>query len=137
MFTSLSIVQLSMIILVPVAALAVLLLLYLLFRNRQSESSPEWMEAHQYCEMKGLPVDQWLVIRSMLKRYATNNPLDTLTYRHEFDRCVKEQISAISGVAQQDKIGETLRDIRIKLDLEKVPIGDTGVQPSILRQKAP
>lgn len=123
MFASLSIVQFSVIILVPIAVLAILLLLYLLFRSRRDDSSPEWLEAHQYCDMKGLPMDQWLVLRSMLKRYATGDPLDTITYRHEFDRCVRDQINAITGVAQRDKIGETLREIRIKLDLEKIPEG--------------
>lgn len=123
MLTSLSMVQLSIIILAPIAALAVLLLLYLLFRSRQGDSSPEWLEAHQYCEMKGMPMDQWLVLRSMLKRYATSDPLDTITYRHEFDRCVRDQINAISGVAQRDKMGESLREIRASLDLEKIPEG--------------
>lgn len=123
MFASLSIVHLSIIILVPIACLSVVLLLYILVRFRREETTPEWQEAKQYGEMKGISQEQWLVLRAMLKRYAANNPFDAISARHEFDRCVREQISAISGVAQQDKMGETLRDIRAILDLVKVPEG--------------
>ena len=123
MFASLSIVQLSVIILVPVACLSVLALVYILIRYRSEPSSPEWVEAEQYAQMKGIAPEQWLVLRSMLKRYAPSGPFESITYRHEFDRCVREQINAISGVAQREKMGETLREIRVLLDLEKVPEG--------------
>ena len=123
MFASLSIVQIPIIILVPIAFLSVALPFYILTRFRQKKVSPEWQEAQQYGELKGLSPEQWLVVRAMLKRYAASEPFEALSYRHEFDRCVREQISAISGVAQRDRMGETLYEIRTLLDLVKVPEG--------------
>lgn len=123
MLVSLSIIQLSVLILVPIACLSVLVLIVILVRYRHESDSPEWIEARQYADVKGLTSEQWLVLRSMLKRYATANPLDTISYRHEFDNCVRSQLDAVQGIAQREKMGETLREIRVKLDLVKIPEG--------------
>ncbi|MCK5862777.1 MAG: hypothetical protein KAH38_09845 [Candidatus Hydrogenedentes bacterium] len=121
MFESLSLVQLSVIILVPIACLSILSLIYILIRYRPVDTMPGWLEAQQYANMKELSQEQWLVLRSMLKHYAAGDPFDTLTDHREFDSCVRKQIDAISGVAQRDTMGETLREIRTALSLEKIP----------------
>ncbi len=123
MFESLPVVLSPALIAALVGCVLVLILILAMLRYRQAALSPEWQEAKQYADVKGLAPDQWLVLAAMLKRYAADSPYEALTYRHEYDRCVREQIDAITGTSQREKMGELLREIRDALGLDTVPEG--------------
>ncbi len=123
MLEALTVVHISIAVLALIAFFSALFLVYAIVRYRRDEVAPEWLEARQYIQAKGLAKDQWPVLASMLKRYASDNPYEAVTYRHEFDRCVREQINAIPSVAQRETMGEALREIRTMLDLVHVPEG--------------
>jgi len=105
------------------AILSVLFLIFVMVRYRREETSPEWIEARQYADAKGLSQEQWLTLSAMLKRFATAGPFEAITYRHEFDRCVRDQMNAIKEMAPREKMGEALREIREALELATVPEG--------------
>ena len=136
MYESLFAVPLLFVILASFAVVVLLSLLYVVVRRRRRESAPEWLEVRRYAEMKALSQDQWLILAAMLKRYAPDSAFETVTYRHEFDRCVCDQLANVSNMSQREKMGEILREIREALDLVKVPDGARWTSTLDLEKKA-
>lgn len=75
---------------------------------------------------KGLSKDEWLVLEDLVLRRSPGDPMRTVTVRQRFNACVTAEMDDLARDASTGDFagrGATLRDIRVHLGLDHVPVG--------------
>lgn len=107
-------------------ALAVLLAATREFRERRRRNRHRWEAVHEVARKKELNDDEWRLLREVLARHAPKDPVRAVTVRQRFDECMAAEMSALrtrSDMAVLIQSGRRLRDIRVLLALDYVPLG--------------
>jgi c-di-GMP-binding flagellar brake protein YcgR len=116
------------------AAMGFILLLFvavLLERMRQARSRKErlavaWRNTKAFVDDKELSEKEWGLLEALIRRWSPTDPHRVVSLHHEFEICVEnemERLRAKGSSAQYREIGLLLRDIRVKLGLDYVPLG--------------
>ncbi len=97
------------------------------FRRRREDRmrvEADWERVREIADEKGLSDDARRELFDLIRRFAPKTPLQVLTVRREFDRCVDEDLaSRAANTADYEARGAFLRDIRAHLGLDHVPYG--------------
>lgn len=93
---------------------------------RKRRTRAQWRTAAEIAEEKELSTDEWREIQSLIRRHAPEDPLRVMTVRQQFDTCVSEAMESLLKAGDSNRYqhyGTLYRDIRIRLALDYVPIG--------------
>ncbi|HPO16986.1 MAG TPA: PilZ domain-containing protein [Candidatus Hydrogenedentes bacterium] len=96
------------------------------WKDRRRQLRTEWAAVREITEEKGLSKESWELLETLVRRYAPNTPLRTITLRQYFNQCVERHIEAVKGKKDfplLQRQGELLRDLRVHLGLDYIPIG--------------
>lgn len=110
-------------------ALLVIAVIVELLRRRAQRSRDvqrQWSTFDEIARDKELSTQETTLLRSLIKRCSPANPIDVVTVRHEFDRCVSSEMARLESArddASFRRIGAELRDIRSRLALDYIPLG--------------
>ncbi len=77
------------------------------------------------------------LLGAFIKRWAPQEPVHTITVRQEFDRCIEQEMDRLAARDDPDLFeerGVTWRDIRAKLALDYIPLGQQIVSTRELYQ---
>ena len=100
-----------------------------IYRRRKTERlriAAEWRTAELIFKDKRLSPQELRTVKTLVRRYGRKAPLRSVTTRQGYDICVDasmKQIKARGGVKAFDEMGVVLRDLRLTLGLEQVPLG--------------
>ena len=116
---------LAMLLLVGLFAGAVLLEFYRRRRDRQLRLKAEWRGVRELCQDRELPEDDWNLLKAIIAQYAPGAPYKAVTKRKLFDSCMVRYFRALRATASEEEAqrGVQLRDIRMQLGLDYVPLG--------------
>jgi hypothetical protein len=95
-------------------------------RDRRRRRAAEWQTVEAIAREKELSQEELEILRGMLHRRCPGAPLRAITVRQQFDRCVEDEIAALTAAKDTralERQGELLRDIRVRLGLDYVPYG--------------
>lgn len=95
-------------------------------RRRAEKIQSAWSLVESIQREKEFTEPESIALAAMIKRWAPNEPDRVVTLREHFDHCVDKEMEMLrqQGVeAQAERLGVTLRDVRVKLGLDFVPIG--------------
>lgn len=93
---------------------------------RRLQLAAEWRAVEEILDDKGLSREEKQLTVAILRRHSASGPLRGITVRHAFNKCVEEDLRAFEGgndTARLAKRGAVLRDIRMHLALDYVPLG--------------
>jgi len=116
------------------AAMGFVLLLavaVLLERRRQSQSRKEslaiaWRNTKAFADDKELPAKEWRLLEALIRRWSPTDPHRVVTLHQEFEKCVDSEMARLrtqGSPAQYREAGLVLRDVRVTLGLDYVPLG--------------
>lgn len=100
-----------------------------LFRKRRrvgARLDREWETIRDLAAERGLSEEQVELIKGLIERHAPRNALKLVTLRQHFDGCVEAEMALYSKDRDRGpfaKMGQELRDIRLRLGLDFVPVG--------------
>lgn len=117
---------LVMLLLVGLFIGAVFLELYRRRRDRTLRLRAEWRGVKDFCDERELFPEDWKFLHAILVQYAPDHPFAAVTKKSVFDTCLSRYIQAISTTVDGEELesrGVRLRDIRVQLGLDYVPIG--------------
>lgn len=86
----------------------------------------EWRTAEDIFEDRKLSENEIRTVKMLVKRYGKRAPLRSVTTRQGFDACVDAAMKQLENKGQThafDEMGVALRDIRLSLALDHVPLG--------------
>ncbi len=95
-------------------------------RQRRQRAAATWKTVESVETEKGFSAEERRVLGAMIRRWAPDDPLGVITVRHQFGACVENEIEALrrGGNEQQfEAMGTLLHDIRSRLALDFVPLG--------------
>lgn len=95
-------------------------------RQRRLRTAAAWESMESIAKDKGFTADELRVLRSVIRRWAPDDPLRVVTMRLEFDRCVEQEMESLlhkGDDVETEQTGILLRDIRSRLALDFVPLG--------------
>jgi c-di-GMP-binding flagellar brake protein YcgR len=107
-------------------ALAVVIELYRRRRERRLRHEAELRAVMQIAREKELPERERNYLLAFVKTHGRQAPLRTVTVKQEFDQCVEEEMNDLEAANEPEKLeerGVLLRDIRINLGLDYIPLG--------------
>ena len=117
---------LVMLLLVGTFVGAVFLELYRRRRDRALRLRAEWRGVKEFCDERELFSEDWGLLRAILLQYAADRPYAAVTKRTVFDECIARYVQALSATesdAVLEERGVRLREIRVQLGLDFVPLG--------------
>ncbi len=117
---------LVMLLLVGAFVGAVCLELYRRRRDRALRLRAEWRGVKELCDERELLAEDWNLLRAILRQYAADHPYIAVTKRTVFDECLARYVQALSATESDDVLierGIRLRDVRLQLGLDYVPLG--------------
>lgn len=107
--------------------LAVLLELLRKRAENRRRAQAEWRHVDRILRERAFTNEEETQTRRMIERHAPNAPLNAVTNRRQFDRCVDGEMNRHrregASLADLEKFGTELRDIRKQLALDFVPYG--------------
>lgn len=95
-------------------------------RQRQMRAAAAWSNVESIAKDKGCSAEELRILRAVIRRWAPDDPLRVITMRQDFDRCVEKEMDSLlqRGDEQElERTGTLLRDIRSRLALDFVPLG--------------
>lgn len=95
-------------------------------RDRKLRLEAEWRAVKDLCRDRELPPDDWNLLRAIIAQYAPTTPYTAVTKRRLFDECMARYFQALWATSPEPEVlgrGLQLRDIRMQLGLDYVPIG--------------
>ncbi len=93
---------------------------------RRKRIQAEWRSAFEILKERSLSDIEQELIEDVIRRNLPHAPLRALTVRHEFDKCVANEMARLDKAGDRDAfqtMGERLRDIRAQLGLDYLPLG--------------
>lgn len=104
---------------------------------RRRRSAAIWRQFDAISEDKELSESETRILGAFIKRWSPQEPVRTITNRQEFDRCIEQEMDRLAAMDDPDLFedrGVTLRDIRTKLALDYIPLGQRIVSTRELYQ---
>lgn len=93
-------------------------------RDRKLRLEAEWRAVDELMREREFTQDEKSLLRTFIQKYASLHPLKAVTIRQHFDDCVEADLSKYpSHAPEKEQRGVLLRDIRSRLGLDHVPIG--------------
>ncbi len=92
--------------------------------HRQMRIRTEWETVEKFIKTREFSKSEEAIIRGLIQRSSPDAPLEVITDRRRFDRCVDEEMRAIRESGNEERYKETgilLREIRVRLDMDYVP----------------
>lgn len=86
----------------------------------------EWRAVGEIVEDRGFSKQETEGLNALVRRYAPGYPLRAVTVRKEFNACVEPEMEALAKRGDQkafERTGAELREIRIHLGLDSIPLG--------------
>jgi c-di-GMP-binding flagellar brake protein YcgR len=86
----------------------------------------EWDTIHRLIREKEFSKQEVDLLTGVIRRHADDSPVQVVTARRDFDRCVEAEMKALLADGNEDQFRETgimLREIRVRLELDYVPFG--------------
>lgn len=112
-----------------ILALALAVILWELHRRRAEAArqvKAKWRIVEDIAREKDLSGEQREALRALIRRRSPREPVRAVTVRQHFDACVEEEMGAVRAKedrASFEERGQLLRDIRLALNLDFVPLG--------------
>lgn len=109
--------------------LLVLAILFELVRQRRARNrrvQAAWRTVQAIAKEKELTEDERRTLESLIRRWSPNEPARAATVMQHFDSCVEAEMESIrqrGDLAAFERVGTLLRDIRTRLALDFVPVG--------------
>jgi len=94
--------------------------------HRRREAQEAWRLVEEMVQEKGLDAEETAGLRRLIERRAPGAPWQAATDPWRFERCVEEEMNALSAkgnVRQFQETGVLLRRVRRRLDLWRLPRG--------------
>ncbi|GMV95116.1 MAG: hypothetical protein AMXMBFR82_48940 [Candidatus Hydrogenedentota bacterium] len=95
-------------------------------RQRRVRAAAAWNNVESIAKEKGCSTEELRVLSAVIRRWDPDDPLRVVTMRHDFDRCVEKEMESVLQRGDQkelERTGTVLRDIRSRLALDFVPLG--------------
>lgn len=96
------------------------------WKERRRQILTEWAAVREIAGEKGITKESWELLENLVRQYAPGTPLRTITLRQYFNQCVERHIEAVKAKKDLPLVqrhGELLRDLRVHLGLDYIPIG--------------
>lgn len=96
------------------------------WRGRRARVVNMWEAVNKIAKEKELTAEEQSVLNDLLRRWSPGEPHRAATVHQYFDECVDEEMAALRSkgdAAEFERVGTVLRDIRMRLALDMVPIG--------------
>ena len=99
------------------------------WRRRQQEHQrrqSEWENVREIADEREISKEEWALLREIIERHRPHAPLRAITTRREFDLCIDAEMDGLGpdvNTPEGELRGQMLRDIRIRLGLDYVPLG--------------
>ena len=96
------------------------------WRGRRARVMSLWDSVERIAKEKELTADETSVLSKLLHRWSPAEPHRAATVHQYFDECVEDELNALRAkgdMAEFERVGTLLRDIRTRLALDMVPIG--------------
>lgn len=104
--------------------LAIGMELYRRRRERRLQVLAEWRAAESISEDRELSGEEWTLLQSVIRHHAPGAPLKAVTNRKAFDDLVDKDLKEPPQESElYERRGIVLRDIRNRLGLSYVPVG--------------
>ena len=94
--------------------------------RRQQLIEIEWDTIRRIIHEKEFSKQEGDLLTHLIRRHAPDSPLQVVTARRDFDRCVEAEMKALRNAGNDDRFREAgiiLREIRIRLELDYAPFG--------------
>ena len=95
--------------------------------ERKRRVAEEWRTVDSILREKAVPEEEQHVVRRIIEQRAPDNPVQAITVRQAFDRCLGEEMQALwkkrASLEEFEGLGEFYRGIREQLGLAFVPVG--------------
>jgi len=104
---------------------------------RRRRLAAVWQQFDSITEDKELSQAETHILGAFVKRWLPQEPMRAITNRQEFDRCIEQEMDRLAAMDDPDLFedrGVTLRDIRRKLALDYIPLGQRIVSTRELYQ---
>lgn len=105
---------------------AVLLELYRRRKDKHLRLQAEWRAVRDFCRERELLDDDYHLIRAIIAQYAGETPFKAVTRRHLFDTCMGKYFRTLAATSEIGIVAERgiqLREVRVRLGLDYVPLG--------------
>lgn len=105
---------------------AVAIELHRRFRQRRDLLAAEWEHVRLIASEKELNAEDFALLEELIRGHASGKPLQTVTTRRAFDAVVDAHMAEIETTADAEAVtsrGARLRDLRVRLGLDYVPLG--------------
>lgn len=99
------------------------------FRQRKRirlQRANEWKTAESIIRDKELTPEEQNALRTLIRKQSPEEPLRVITVRQHFEACVEQMMDALLAQGDQKqygRMGALLRDVRVALALDYVPLG--------------
>ncbi|NUM54143.1 MAG: PilZ domain-containing protein [Candidatus Hydrogenedentes bacterium] len=96
------------------------------WRAKRARVVGMWDAVSKIAQEKELTTEEQSVLHKLLRRWSPGEPHRAATVHQYFDECVDEEMDALRAkgdLAEFERVGTVLRDIRTRLALDMVPIG--------------
>lgn len=106
--------------------LAVIIELMRQRRQRRLRIEAAWRTVDEITREKELTAEEKEALRALIQRWAPEDPLRVITVRQQFEKCVEAHMAALRAGGDDTELaraGVLLRDIRVALSLDYIPVG--------------
>ncbi len=86
----------------------------------------EWRHVHEILNEREVTPESRAVLERLIKRHGSATPLRVVTTRDGFEHCVEAEMAALHSKKDPSAVeesGQRLRDIRVDLGLDYIPVG--------------
>ena len=92
--------------------------------QRKRHQAVLWRHAKEVADDKELSQAEFELLREVITRWAPADPLRAISSRQVFDHCVEAEMARLLPDRRRfEEVGLLLRDIRIRLALDYIPLG--------------
>lgn len=95
-------------------------------REKRLTILQQWDTINTIIVEKELNEEEATTLKKIIEKYEPNNPINVVTVRQSFNRCIQKYIQDLSKSAsfeELDKIGNILKEVRIRLGMDYIPYG--------------
>jgi c-di-GMP-binding flagellar brake protein YcgR len=105
---------------------AVLIELLRRWAHRREQLRIEWDTVQRIIREKEFSKQEERLLTEVIRRHAADSPLQVVTARRDFDKCVEAEMKALRAAGNEEQFREAgilLREIRVRLELDYAPFG--------------
>ncbi|MCX8063706.1 MAG: PilZ domain-containing protein [Candidatus Hydrogenedentes bacterium] len=95
-------------------------------KERKNNILQQWNTVNTIIVEKEFNEEEASVLRKIIEKYEPNNPINVVTIRQNFNRCVQRYVQDLRksvSFEELDNIGNVLKEIRVRLGMDYIPYG--------------